>query len=175
MLKRMGRINTPDTYTEIIEKIRNVIPDIAITTDIIVGFPGETDDEFEQSVQFVEEIQFAGGHVFPYSGRTGTPSESLPGKVDPKVKKYRSQLMRSVIEISKQRYQEGFLDRTVEVLWEGGSQKNGNTWNLCGLSSNYLRVVAESRNPLVNEISCVKLKKYEQSGISGIILARLII
>ena len=171
-LKRMGRINTPETYKEIIEIIRNAISDIAITTDILVGFPGETDFEFEQSVQFVEEIQFAGGHVFPYSARNGTPSESLPGKVDPKVKKYRSQLMRSVIEKSKLRYQEGFLDRTVEVLWEGGSQKNGNTWSLHGLSANYLRVVAESPIPLVNEISRVKLEKYGQSGISGIILER---
>ncbi len=174
-LKRMGRINTPETYKEIIEKIRNVISDIAITTDILVGFPGETDDEFEQSVDFVEDIQFAGGHVFSYSERTGTPSVSLPGKVDPKVKKNRSQIMRSVMEKSKQQYQDGFLDRTVEVLWESCSQKNGNTWNLRGLSGNYLRVVAESRNPLVNEISCVKLKKYGQSGISGIILARRII
>ena len=169
-LKHMGRENTPDSYREIVAKIRRFVPEIAVTTDIIVGFPGETGDEFLESVQFVEAMGFAGGHVFSYSGRTGTPSELLPDKVDPKVKKERSQKMRDVLERAKNTYQRDSLGKTVNVLWERSEKVNGEFWNLSGWSGNYLRVMARSPKNLENEISRVELVRCEPNGVYGIIV-----
>ncbi len=121
-LKRMGRINSPDSYREIVGRIREAVPAIAVTTDIIVGFPGESDKEFRESLEFVESIGFAGGHVFHYSPRDGTPAAMLPEKVDQRIMKDRSLQMRTCLADSGEKYRQNFLGEDMDVLWETANQ-----------------------------------------------------
>lgn len=169
-LKRMGRQNTPETYGEIVEIIRGKVPDIAITTDLIVGFPGETESEFEQSLAFIENTKFAGGHVFQYSGMQGTASEKLAGKIDPREKKARSRVARGMFRELEAAYQRSFVGRTGEVLWEGASKMDGEGWLLSGLTGNYIRVHAAHEKAILNEISNVIFTDLNENGMQAKII-----
>lgn len=166
-LKRMGRLNTPGSYFEIVRRMRTQVPNIALTTDIIVGFPGETDAEFEESLQFVKMVQFAGGHVFAYSEREGTPAVQLEGKVDSMEKKLRSKKMRLVLEKAGLSFQGRLLGQTTEVLWESAISDGEDGWVLSGLTGNYVRVRANCGQPLENEISLVELRSVQNDGMYG--------
>jgi threonylcarbamoyladenosine tRNA methylthiotransferase MtaB len=169
-LKRMGRINTPESYREIVERIRQVVPGIAITTDIIVGFPGETEEEFQDSLDFMKEMNFAGGHVFHFSAREGTPASRLPGQIEPQVKKERSSRMRTLFAEAGYRYHMDFLGKVLKVLWEQALPNGGESWRLSGLSGNYIRVKTLHTAPLINEISEVLLERQETESVAGRII-----
>lgn len=158
-LKRMGRSMHPEEYSSLVQKIRSLNPDIAITTDVVVGFPGEDDLEFSESLSFVRNMEFAGGHVFRYSLRTGTPAASYPNQVDGLEKRARNGSMRSVLQESAKRYRARFVNRVVPVLWEKGQRSGAEGWIMEGLSTNYIRVQAASAMDLWNTLSRVKLKE----------------
>ncbi len=169
-LKRMVRNTSPQDYYALVESARLVVPEIAITTDLIVGFPGEDEAEFEESLQFIRRIGFAGGHVFTYSSRPGTAAARLKGVVDGKVARVRNARMREVLADAEKAYRQRFLGSQALVLWESCDQVSAKGWQLHGLSDNYLRVEASADQPLWNHISRVRLDVLNQQGLCATIL-----
>jgi threonylcarbamoyladenosine tRNA methylthiotransferase MtaB len=146
VLRRMGRSYSPQQFATVVSKVKESIPDAAITTDVMVGFPGETEEEHMESLAFCREMAFAAMHVFPYSPRPGTPASSMADQVDDKTKKRRAAEMLSLAAQSKRRFQEQFLGRTFDVLWESPVEGHPSTWS--GLTSNYIGVLAHSTDRL---------------------------
>jgi threonylcarbamoyladenosine tRNA methylthiotransferase MtaB len=170
-LQRMGRRITPKTYADIIKQARLSIPGLAITTDIITGFPGETEVEFSESVAFVDEIAFAGGHVFAYSARPGTVAALLPGKVPQSLSKQRSARMREVIQQSSTTYQASHIGKHLRVLWEKSTSFGITTWELSGLTDNNLRVYASAHIPCHNQLMEVCITGLHSGGLVAEILS----
>jgi threonylcarbamoyladenosine tRNA methylthiotransferase MtaB len=169
-LKRMARKTTPISFRELVGAARVVIPDVAITTDIIAGFPGETDDEFAESLAFVREMNFAGGHVFTYSPRPGTGAARMKGQVRPETRKRRNHILHEALEESANTYRRQFVGQTLSVLWESVSEMGESGWQMEGLSENYLRVNAFAPSPRWNELDQVKIHSYDVNNIKGIII-----
>ena len=136
MLRRMNRPYTTGEYRKQLEKIRAAVPDIAITTDLMVGFPGETDDQFRSCLAFCDEMAFSGMHIFKYSPREGTPASLFPDQISAADKDQRSKKMTAVAEKNKQLFQERFLGQRVLVLAE--EQGSDGSWE--GHTDNYLLV-----------------------------------
>lgn len=169
-LKRMARKTTPQQFESLVNQARELIPDIAITTDIIVGFPGETDEEFRESLRFVEKMEFAGGHVFTYSDRPGTAATRLPGSVPLEIRKFRNAQMREIFRLSSQKFLERFIGREVCVLWESTDSFSSSGWNLHGLTDHYIKVVANYEERIWNQFSRVKLIEKHGDQVLGEIL-----
>ena len=165
ILRRMGRRYTAAEFARLVQRARAIIPGIAITTDIIAGFPGETVKEMAESLAFIESIGFAQAHVFPYSARPGTPAALLPNHVSPSEKQARAARLRAVSRRAMAQFQEQFVGQTIEVLWE--SRRNGH-WR--GLTDNYLRVATQSDNDLTQTITPVRLTAYSDDGLHGVLL-----
>ncbi len=166
-LCRMARKVTPEGFAALVGLARQTAPEMAITTDVIVGFPGEAEADFQESLEFVERMEFASGHVFAYSARPGTPAARYPDQVAPEIKKKRSAVMRHVLANSAQRFQQRFVGRRMGVLWESASAYGPQGWQMEGLTDNYLRVTALSPENRWNEIDQVLLVKETQDGIQG--------
>jgi len=164
VLRLMRRPYSLARYQRAVAAVRETVPDVAITTDIMVGFPGESDAEFEESFRFCESIGFAGIHVFPFSPRPGTEAAVLQQKdaVRDGVKRERSQRMLALAQESARRYREQSLGRVVEVLWEG---RVAGLWE--GLTDNYMRVFAASQEPLANRLVPARLLQLRPGGILG--------
>ncbi|MCL0094877.1 tRNA (N(6)-L-threonylcarbamoyladenosine(37)-C(2))-methylthiotransferase MtaB [Dehalococcoidales bacterium] len=163
VLYRMKRRYSTSDYQRAVALIRALVPEVAITTDIIVGFPGESDEEFEQSYELCRQTEFARIHVFTYSPRQETQAAHMPNQVGDKVKKQRSQKMLALAKESSQNFSQQFLDRTMLVLWE--KQSNG-IWS--GYTDNYIKVYTKSNNDLTNKLLPVKLVKvFNQGGVWG--------
>jgi threonylcarbamoyladenosine tRNA methylthiotransferase MtaB len=169
-LKRMARKTPPAAFRDLVVAVRQIIPDAAITTDVIAGFPGETDEEFTESLKFVKEMEFAGGHAFTYSPRPGTAAIRLEGQIKPEVRKERNAILRDVFEEGAKAYRQRFHGQKMSVLWESTTQLNGQGWQMSGLTGNYLRVQASSSQPIWNEISQVELQNVYENGLYGRIL-----
>ena len=170
VLRRMARKTTPDSFAALVDSARSAIPDVAITTDVIVGFPGETEQEFTETLAFVKAMNFSGGHVFTYSARPGTPAARMKGHIRGDVAKVRSAALRTVFAESAEAYQRKFVGKTMTVLWEAADQLNGNGWQLEGLTDNYLRVVTQSTGPRWNKLNRVRLDSIIPGGLHGQIL-----
>ena len=170
VLRRMGRKTTPPDFARLVSATRAAIPQVAITTDIMVGFPGESESEFAESLAFVESMRFAGGHTFAYSARPGTAAARLPVQVPHSLRKERSLQMRELFEKSAAVYQAGFLQQEASVLWESAVQVAPQAWELSGLTDNYLRVTARATQDLWNQITPVRLIALTQEGFSAVIL-----
>ena len=168
-LKRMARKTTPQSFRALVSAARDVIPDVAITTDIIAGFPGETEEEFTESLAFVRAMNFAGGHVFTYSPRPGTGAARMKGQVRPEQRKKRNHILHDALAGSANCYRQKFLGRTMSVLWESTSEMGDWGWQMEGLTGNYLRVNAFAPSPRWNEIDLVNINEYDHSRIKGII------
>ena len=108
------------------------MPDVAITTDIIAGFPGETEEEFAESLAFVREMNFAGGHVFTYSPRPGTGAARMKGQVRPELGKKRNHILQDALEESAKSYRQKFIGQTMSVLWESTSEMGEWGWQMEG-------------------------------------------
>jgi len=171
-LKRMARKITPLAYADLLRQAREAIPEVAVTTDIIVGFPGESDDEFKESLDFVAEMGFARGHVFVYSVREGTAAARMPAQVPNATRKSRSAQMRCLLDRSQQAYQERFLGRQLPVLWERAVPLETGGWTLDGLTDNYLRVCTTSSEAHWNQFDLVRLTKIEGKKLLGQIEAQ---
>ena len=160
VLGRMKRRYASADYRQAVALIRETVPDAAITTDVIAGFPGETEAEFEESYSFCQRMNFARIHVFPYSRRPGTEAADMPEQVSEGVKKERVQKMLALAGESARSFQERFLGRTMPVLWE---QKSGGVWS--GYTGNYIRVYTKSREDLTNQLIKVKLDSIYKDGV----------
>jgi threonylcarbamoyladenosine tRNA methylthiotransferase MtaB len=152
VLKRMKRRYSAADYQQAIASIREAVPEAAITTDIIVGFPGETEAEFQESYDLAEQMEFARIHVFTYSPRPGTQAAAMPGQVGDKTKRERSRQMLVLAKTCLRNFRQRFLGKTLLVLWE--KQTNG-VWS--GLTDNYIRVYTKSDKDLTNKLLPVKL------------------
>jgi threonylcarbamoyladenosine tRNA methylthiotransferase MtaB len=169
-LRRMARKTTPASFRSLVSAARQVVPEAAVTTDVIAGFPRETEGEFAESLEFIREMGFAGGHAFTYSPRPGTAAARMDGQVRTGVRKKRNALLRSVFEQSARAYRRRFLGRQLSVLWESNESLNGQGWRVEGLTGNYLRVRAVSPEPLWNRIAVVELQSEEENVLQGAIL-----
>ncbi len=169
-LKRMGRKITTEQFAGLVSDARQSIPGVAITTDIITGFPGETEAEFTESCRFVDEIGFANGHVFTFSPRLGTAAVNLPGQVPPTLARQRNARMRQIFLESATTYRSRHVGDCLHVLWDKARQVEDQLWQLSGLSGNYLRVRATHTLPCRNEIMPVRIAAVEQDALVGDII-----
>jgi threonylcarbamoyladenosine tRNA methylthiotransferase MtaB len=168
VLRRMRRRYTMTRYREALELIRALVPDVAITTDVIVGFPGESETEAAESLDFCREAGFASIHVFPYSRRPGTTAHLLRDHVPEPVKRARMQEMLAAARESAADYRRRFLGRTMPVLWEGrhrGDEGAAAVWE--GLTDNYIRVFTRSPHDLSNQLIPVTLVSEAKDGLWG--------
>ena len=161
VLQRMKRKYDTARYYESVELLRKYFPECAVTTDMIVAFPGETEEEFAESLAFIRKCDFADMHIFPYSRRPGTPADKMPGQHNNAVKESRSRAAIAVAEEMSKAYRESWVGRTLEVLFE---EKDGDFYT--GHAPNYVKVYAEGEN-LHNEIRAVTVTGVYQDGVIG--------
>lgn len=164
-LKRMNRKYSTKQYREIVRNLRIEIPEIAITTDIIVGFPGETEEEFMTTYKFVEEMAFSQIHVFKYSPRKGTPSAGFENQVHGNIKNRRSEKMIELGNELMYRYMNTFINKEIEVLYE--NYYNIDKKIISGLTSNYIRVAATGKEKMIGNIIKTQLTKIEKEIMIG--------
>lgn len=162
-LNRMNRRYTTKEYKEIVDRLRDAIPNVAITTDIIVGFPGETDEEFTSTYNFLKEIELTQMHVFKYSIRKGTPAATMGDQVDPKIKHDRSEKLIKMSSKNFAKFASRFIGKELEVLFE----KNVKDDVYEGLTTNYIRVYAKSDTDIQGLIKKVKIIDVKDNFIEG--------
>lgn len=162
VLRRMKRPYTVEEFAAIVSRLRSVHADVSITSDIIVGFPGETDEEFHESLAFVRAMEFGRLHVFRYSRRRGTVAAAMAEQVSDEVKEVRYQAMQAVAALAQQDMAKRFLNRTVEVLVEG---KQGEL--LSGYSPSYLRVYFSGSKMLVGRLVNITVTELYADGVRG--------
>ncbi len=162
ILRRMARRCTVASFRDLVVRARQAIPGLVITTDVIVGFPGETEQDFQDSLAFIREMRFAHAHVFPYSARPGTIAATYPDQVSKREKKERVRRVQALVEATGQQERTGFLGSVRPVLWEGEGQElddgAGCLWQ--GYTDNYLRTetVVPDAVCLTNRITPVHLE-----------------
>jgi threonylcarbamoyladenosine tRNA methylthiotransferase MtaB len=161
-LRRMRRPYTAEGYLQLLENVRAAIPGVAVTTDVLAGFPGETVDEFAESLATVEAARFAKVHVFPFSPRPGTEAEGLPGPVPPEEKKLRTERMLALAARAEVDFRRAHLGRRETVLWEHPRDGMGH-----GLTDNYIRVLCPDGAGLWNRFSEVELVELVEEGVVG--------
>jgi threonylcarbamoyladenosine tRNA methylthiotransferase MtaB len=165
-LRRMARRYTTAEFAALVTAARRAIPDLAVTSDVIVGFPGETDADFAESLAFLESLDLARTHVFRYSLRAGTPAAQMPQQVPSAVKAERAQAMRALAASSEHAFRRQFVRRTLYVLWEAAQpQEEGLVWS--GLTDNYLRVYTCNAGNLANTLSEARLVALTNDGLRG--------
>ena len=162
-LQRMNRRYTVAQFADLVAHARSAIPDLAVTTDVITGFPGETDREFAASAEFVERVGFSRIHVFPYSERPGTPAATMSGQVDPRLRQERAREIAAIARRSGRAFRETLLGRATSVLWE--TQLGDGRWS--GLTDHYVRVFARSETELANVLRLTRLSGHEADGLCG--------
>lgn len=160
-LRRMRRPYSPQDFDRLVDRLRQQIPSLAITTDVIVGFPGESEEEFQESLDFVRRMRFARLHAFPFSARPGTEAATLPAQVPYSSKRERMRQMLAVAQESHQSFEAKQMNSMAEVLWE--YQRDGR-WH--GMTDNYLRVVLRSDEDLESRITPVQLTEPTGQGLS---------
>lgn len=153
-LKRMNRKYDTAFYTDLVKRIRKIFDSPSITTDIMVGFAGETEEEFNKSLAFVEKTKFARAHIFPYSRRTGTVAAALNNQVSNEEKKHRAKLMAEISEKNEKEFISSQVGKVFPVLFE---TPEGNT--ATGYTDNYIRVKVETTEDLVGQIRNVRIEK----------------
>ena len=162
VLKRMRRGYTTAGYQKTLALINTKLPHAAVTTDVIAGFPGETDAEYQQSMDFCSRTSFARIHVFPYSSRPGTEAANMSEQIPAAVKKERVHRMLELAKEKAHAFHERFIGCNLKVLWE---QSQNGIWN--GYSSQYIRVYTHSQYDLTNTICSVKLLRIYKDGLWG--------
>jgi threonylcarbamoyladenosine tRNA methylthiotransferase MtaB len=166
----MARRCKTEEFTQIVDLARTTIPHFNITTDIIVGFPGETELEWQESYDFIKAIGFGHIHIFSYSPREGTAAATFPNPVSQEIKKLRSKQLHELAETMKHNFMQQNLGTTTSILWEGQSEALDNdTTRYFGYTPNYLRVACEVNNAelLENRILPTHLIELGPNYISG--------
>src|SRR5438270_595200 len=165
ILKAMHRAYTAEKYVNLVERIRRARHNIAITTDIIVGFPGETEDDYKQTRDLVEEIQFDNAFVFRYSPRRGTPAAEMPDQIDERTKEARNQDLLRLVNESTRRAGERLVGQCVEVLCEGPSKTN--SARLMGRTRTNKIVVFEGNEKLIGQLVDVQVRQANGFSLYG--------
>jgi threonylcarbamoyladenosine tRNA methylthiotransferase MtaB len=170
ILRRMARRYSSERYRKIVTTAKQLVPGMAISTDIITGFPGESDNDFEQTYELTSELKFAKAHIFRFSPRQGTAAARMQGQVKEEIKKARSERLLALNEHDVRHFRQQFLGETVEVLLE--SYKH-DRWE--GLTDNYLRVevddlAAPSNQNWQNTLVKVHLKELVEDGVLGAVV-----
>ncbi|PMC39679.1 tRNA (N(6)-L-threonylcarbamoyladenosine(37)-C(2))-methylthiotransferase MtaB [Bacillus sp. UMB0899] len=159
VLKRMRRKYTMEFFAERLDRLKEALPGLAITSDVIVGFPGETEEEFMETYNFIKKYKFSELHVFPYSKRTGTPAARMEDQIDEEVKNNR---VHRLIELSNQlakEYASQFEDEVLEIIPEERFKEESNEDLYVGYTDNYLKVVLPANEDMVGKIVKVKITK----------------
>ena len=162
-LKRMNRKYTAEEYLAAVNRIRRYMPDAAITTDIIVGFPGETEADFQESYDFAKKLALADAHIFKYSPRSGTPAAKMPEQVAPEQKEKRSAKLIALTETAKQHFAEEMLGKNEEVLFE--QERSPGLWE--GKTENYVTVLFESTENLSGKLRTLRLVSARNGEITA--------
>ena len=165
VLKRMSRRCKTDEFRSLVAEARALVPNLNITSDIIVGFPGETELEWQQTLAFVDEMQFADLHIFSYSPREGTKAASMPEQVRNELKKQRSKALHQLASNLKQQNMQAFIGSHCSILWEDSHDINDDgSYTLFGYTPNYLRVKITGKDvkPLSNQISSCLLSSLDK-------------
>jgi threonylcarbamoyladenosine tRNA methylthiotransferase MtaB len=158
----MKRRYSISDFQRAVSLIRELLPNVAITTDVIVGFPGESQAEFEQSYDFCRRMAFTRIHVFPFSSRPGTSAAGMPKQVNASIRKQRCRRMLGLAKESAEDFRRHFLGKVMHVLWE---KQKGSI--LEGLTGNYIQVYTRNKEDLPNQITEVKLEKLYKGGVWG--------
>ena len=161
VLERMKRKYDTARYYESVRLLNEHFENCAVTTDMIVAFPGETEEEFAQSLEFIQKCAFADMHIFPYSRRPGTPADKMPGQHNNDTKEARSRAAIAVAEEMSRAYREKLIGTTHAVLFE---ETDGAYFT--GHAPNYIKVYAEGEN-LHNEIRMVRIMEVYKDGVIG--------
>lgn len=164
-LARMNRKYTTSEYLKAVEMLRERIPDVAITTDVMVGFPGETDAEFEKTVKFLESVRFARMHVFKYSPRKGTPAAGFASQVDGTVKEKRSARVIELSDRCAKEFNSSFIGREMPVLYE--QEVKGKKGCYEGLTPNYIRVLSSGNDGILGNILTTRLTMADADFMTG--------
>jgi threonylcarbamoyladenosine tRNA methylthiotransferase MtaB len=170
ILRRMARRTSRDAFRQLVAFARDHIPDLNLSTDMILGFPDETEYDFEQSLDYVQEIGFSRLHAFTYSPRPGTVAARMPGQIQNAVKKERT---RRMIELGKKlslAYHQRYNGQTRPVLWESNIEANNNSLLWSGYTDNYIRVTAAGPVNMFNSVTPTRLHKAQADGVAGTII-----
>ncbi|MEK4147268.1 tRNA (N(6)-L-threonylcarbamoyladenosine(37)-C(2))-methylthiotransferase MtaB [Robertmurraya sp. FSL W8-0741] len=159
VLKRMRRKYTMEFFAERLERLKEVLPGLAVTSDVIVGFPGETEEEFMETYNFIKRHQFSELHVFPYSKRTGTPAARMEDQVDEDVKNERVHRLIALSDQLAKEYASQFENEVLEVIPEEKFKDDPNGEMYEGYTDNYLKVVFKGTEDLIGKIVKVKIEK----------------
>jgi tRNA-2-methylthio-N6-dimethylallyladenosine synthase len=165
ILKAMNRKHNAADYEEAIGKVRGARPDIALSTDIIVGFPGETDREFEATMELAARIRFAQAFTFKYSARPGTPAAELPGQVPETVKRERLHALQSLIERDRHAFDRATVGRRLGVLFEGRGRKPG---QIAGRSPYLQAVHVEGPEEMIGQVAAVDISGASPNSLTGV-------
>ena len=165
-LKRMNRRYTIEEFKEGVELLRKVYPRVSLTTDVIVGFPGETDEEFNITYENLKEIKFYKMHIFKYSQRKGTRAAVMPNQIDGNVKEERSRKLIELSDKNEKEYNNQYIGKEVEVLFEEPHLENGKRY-MKGHTTNYLATKVQTNKKLDNEIRKVKITKLDELELIG--------
>lgn len=166
ILAAMNRKHTAAQYEALIAKVRQARPDIALSTDIIVGFPGETDADFEETLALAARARFAQAFSFKYSARPGTPAAALEGQVPEAVKRERLHAVQSLLDRDRHAFDRASIGRSLDVLFEGRGRKPGQI----GGRSPYLQAVhAEGPETLIGQIAAVDILAASPNSLTGVI------
>lgn len=166
ILQAMHRPYTTQRFTELLKDIRTRIPDVLITTDIIVGFPGETEADFAQTAEFVKACGFSKMHIFPYSKRKGTPAEKMPEQVEDSVKQKRAAVLAEIDSKMQLQVMQELVGKEVEVLFEQPVDDE----HIEGLAGDYMRVIVKADGSLCGEIAKVKIIGLHDDFLQGEII-----
>lgn len=172
VLRRMARRTTRAAFRALVAEARAAIPDLNLSSDLIVGFPGETEAEFAAGLDFVREIAFARLHVFPYSRRPGTAAAKMPDQIAKEVKKERVQRMIALGDRLSLAFHQQYEGQTMPVLWEAATGANSNGLRWQGYTDNYIRVTAAGPPDLLNQVTETRLSDPTPEGMSGMIVER---
>ncbi|HLO24499.1 MAG TPA: tRNA (N(6)-L-threonylcarbamoyladenosine(37)-C(2))-methylthiotransferase MtaB, partial [Geobacteraceae bacterium] len=167
VLERMNRKYSTARFGEVVEKLVAALPDISLGCDIIAGFPGETEEEFQESLRFVETLPIAYLHVFPFSPREGTPAAVMPGQVNGSVVRARAEALRRLSDRKKRAYYGRFLGRDLRVL----VQERAPDGSLKGLSRNYIPVTLPGDDSLLNTEVTVRVTEVKREQVRGELVA----
>ena len=152
-LKRMNRRYTIEEFRKIVSNIREKFNDAILTTDIIVGFPGETEKEFNETYKFLKEIKFYKMHIFKFSVRKGTKAELMPDQIQPIIKEKRSKLLLELSDKNEKEYLEKYIGQEIDVLFEEVIEED----YFEGFTANYIKVIVKTNEDIRNEILKVKI------------------
>ena len=164
-LKRMNRKYTTNDYFNIVSGLREHFPDVSVTTDIMVGFPGETDTEISKTCKFLEKVSFSAAHIFQYSRRKGTPADTFDCQIPSEIKAYRSKMVKRITDKTRYEFMQKFLGHDAEVLLE---QRQGEYFE--GKTDNYMTVLIKTEDDLSGSYKNVHLESIKNGSFIGKII-----